>query len=142
MLIEQPNPTIDNVKMTSGELKKRTKAFAHGVVKLAVMLPRTTLGDHVRKQLIRCATSVAANYRAALLSQTRASFVAKISIVVEEADEAEFWLAFSVDENLMPQENILPLLNEAHELVSLFIATRKTAQSKNQSTATTRKSNL
>ncbi len=85
--------------MTSEELKKRTKVFAHRVVKPAVMLPRTALGDHVRKQLIRCATFVAANYHPALLSQSRASFIAKISIVIEEADESEFWLSFSVDEN-------------------------------------------
>ncbi len=116
--------------MNSEELKKRTKEFAHRIVKLAVALPKTTLGDHVRKQLIRCATSVAANYRSALLAQTKASFISKISIVIEESDESEFWLEFIMDEKLIERERIFPLFNEAHELSSIFIVTRKTAHGK------------
>jgi len=114
--------------MDSEELKKRTKEFAHRCVKLAVALPRTSLGKHIAKQLMRCSTSVAANYRATLLAQTKAAFISKISIVIEEADESEFWLEFIIDENLMKKEKVLPLFNEAHELSSIFITTRKTAQ--------------
>jgi four helix bundle protein len=110
------------------ELKKRTKEFAHGAVKLSVTLPKSVLGEHIGKQLVRCATSVAANYRAAALSQTKASFVAKISIVIEEADEAEFWLEFIIDERIVAKENVSPYLNEAYELASIFIQTRRTAQ--------------
>jgi four helix bundle protein len=116
--------------MNAGELKERTKEFAHRSIKLAVALPMTVLGNHVSQQLIRCATSVAANYRATLLSQTKAAFISKVSIVIEEADESEFWLGFIMDENLMKREKVLPLFNEAHELASIFIATRKTAQKK------------
>ena len=116
--------------MRPEDLKKRTKEFAHRVVKLCLALPKTALGDHVRKQLIRCGTSVAANYRAALMSQSKATFVSKISIVIEEADESEFWLEFVMDEKMMAQERVLPLFNEAHELSSIFIMTRKTAQKK------------
>ncbi len=116
--------------MNSDELKKRTKEFAHRTVKLALTLPKTTLGDHERRQLVRCATSVAANYRSALLSQTKASFISKISIVIEEADESEFWLEFIMDEKLIEKERILPFFNEAHELSSIFIVTRKTAHRK------------
>ena len=111
-------------------MKKRTKEFAHRCVKLALALPKNVLGDHIKRQLIRCATSVAANYKATLLSQTKASFVSKISIVIEEADESEFWLDFVMDEKLMKREKVLPLFNEAHELSSIFITTRKTAQKK------------
>ena len=53
--------------MKSEELIKRTKAFAHRCVKLAMAFPETTLGKHVRGQLIKCSTSVAANYRATCL---------------------------------------------------------------------------
>lgn len=116
--------------MTSEELKKRTKEFAHRCVKLAITLPKTALGNHVSQQLIRCATSVAANYRATLLSQSKATFISKISIVIEEADESEFWLEFIMDEKLMKRERILHLFNEAHELTSIFFVTRKTAQRK------------
>lgn len=118
--------------MDSGELKNRTKEFAHRCVKLAVALPKTQLGIHLSGQLIRCATSVAANYRAALMAQTKASFISKISIVIEEADESEFWLEFIIDEKLMPKSQILPLLTEAHELTSIFITTRRTAQKRKQ----------
>ena len=78
--------------MNKEELLERTKTFAHRCVKLALSLPKTTLGIHIAKQLIRCSTSVAANYRAVCLAQSKASFTAKISIVLEEADESAFWI--------------------------------------------------
>lgn len=114
--------------MDAEELKKRTKRFAHRCVKLAVALPKSALGNHIRTQLIRCSTSVAANYRATLLAQPKALFISKISIVIEEADESEFWLEFIMDERLMARKKVLPLFKEAHELSSIFITTRKTAQ--------------
>ena len=119
--------------MDAVELKRRTKQFAHRCVKLALALPRTVLGDHIKRQLIRCVTSVAANYRATLLSQTKAAFIAKMSIVIEEADEAEFWLEFIMDEALIENKKVKPLLNEAHELASIFITTRRTAQKRKHS---------
>ncbi len=114
--------------MDNEELKGRTKEFAHRCVKLALALPKTQLGKHIAGQLIRCSTSVAANYRAALMAQTKPAFISKISIVIEEADESEFWLEFIIDEKLMTDEMILPLFNEAHEITSIFITTRRTAQ--------------
>ena len=116
--------------MDNEELKERTKLFAHRCVKLALALPKNVLGDHLRKQLIRCSTSVASNYRAALMAQTKPAFISKISIVIEKADESEFWLEFIMDEKLMKREKVLPLFTEAHELASIFIITRKTAQKK------------
>jgi four helix bundle protein len=116
----------------SEELKQRTKQFAHRCIKLVLTLPKNTLGNTIKSQLVRCATSVAANYRATLLSQTKASFIAKISIVIEESDESEFWLELIIDEELVKKELVLPLLNEAHELSSIFIASRKTAQKNRQ----------
>lgn len=108
-------------------LKVRTKTFSHRCVKLAVSLPETVLGHHLRSQLIRCSTSVAANYRAACLAQTKAVFVAKLSIVVEEIDESLFWIDFIIDEKIVKNELCEPLRNEANELTAIFIATRKTA---------------
>jgi four helix bundle protein len=118
--------------MDVDKLKKRTKDFGHRCVKLAIALPKTTLGNHIRGQLIRCSTSVAANYRATLHSQSKAAFISKISVVIEEADESEFWLEFIIDENLLPRQKVLPLYTEAHELASIFIVSRKTAQSRKQ----------
>lgn len=116
--------------MKSDELKKRTKDFAHRCVKSALMLPENLLGRHVRGQLIRCATSVASNYRAACIAQSKSSFVAKLSIVVEEADESCFWLEFILDEGLLERSIIDPLLDEAKELTAIFVASRKTVRSR------------
>ncbi|MCH7528665.1 MAG: four helix bundle protein [Candidatus Marinimicrobia bacterium] len=114
--------------MKGDELKGRTKAFAHHGVKLANALPNSTLGRHIKGQLIRCATSVAANYRAACMAQSKASFISKLSIVIEEADESYFWTEFIMDESLVDNEQIEPLLNEARELTAIFTTSRKTAQ--------------
>jgi four helix bundle protein len=69
-------------------------------------LPETGLGKHIQGQPIRCSTSVAANYRARCLSQSKASFIAKLNIVLEEAGESAFWLEFIIDENLL-KENMV-----------------------------------
>ncbi len=112
----------------SEQLKKRTKEFAHRCVKLAMALPKTPLGNHIRGQLIRCSTSVASNYRAACHAQSKASFIAKISIVIEEADESYFWLEFTIDENMIQKDLIDPLFRESDELTAIFITSRKTAR--------------
>ena len=118
--------------MNREALTERTKEFAHRCVKLAMALPETALGKHIRGQAIRCSTSVAANYRATCLSQSKASFVAKISIVLEEADETAFWLEFIIDENLLNENLVKPLLQEAGELTAIFASSRKTASTKDK----------
>ena len=114
--------------MKSDELKNRTKEFAYRCVKLSMALPETVLGRHVRNQLIRCSTSVASNYRAACIAQSKASFIAKLSIVLEETDESYFWLEFIIDEHLLRRNLVEPLLKEADELTAIFISSRKTAR--------------
>lgn len=114
--------------MKTEELKNRTKQFAHRCVKLSMALPETYLGNHVRGQVIRCSTSVAANYRVACLAQSKGSFVSKLSIVLEEADESYFWLEFIVDENLLERKLVEPLMKEAEELTAIFAASRITAR--------------
>lgn len=112
--------------MNSKELIKRTKEFAHRCVKLSINLPKSDLGNHIRRQLIRCSTSVAANYRATVLAQSDASFTVKISIVLEEIDESVFWIEFSIDEKLLNADKIKSLLSEANELKAIFYSARKT----------------
>ncbi len=114
--------------MKNKELKERTKFFAHRCVKLATSISGGLLGTHLAKQLIRSSTSVAANYRAACLAQSKASFIAKISIVLEEIDESAFWLEFSSDEKLLEKATIDPIFIEAKELKAIFYASRKTAR--------------
>ena len=115
--------------MTEEQLKKRTKDFAHRCVKLALSISASILGSHLAKQLIRCSTSVAANYRSACLAQSKASFIAKVSIVLEEADESAFWLEFIKDEKLVQKKSLDSLIDEANELKAIFYTSRKTARS-------------
>ena len=112
--------------MDRNELKKRTKDFAHRCVKLSISLPKNQLGRHIEGQLIRCSTSAASNYRAACIAQSRAGFTAKLSIVIEEVDEACFWLEFIIDEHLLKKTLVEPLLNEGKELTAIFVSSRKT----------------
>lgn len=96
-------------------------------MKLAIDLPKNRLGVHIEGQLIRSSTSVAANYRAACLGQSKRAFISKLGIVIEEADECIFWLEFLRDEGMGQQKNFEAVLQEARELTSIFIATRITA---------------
>jgi len=116
--------------MNAIELKRRTNEFAHRCIKLAISLPKNVLGNHLGKQLIRSSTSVAANYRAACLAQSKNAFASKISIVLEEADESNFWIEFILDEKLVPKERVVKLVSEGDELTRIFAASRKTSQHK------------
>lgn len=109
------------------DLKKRSNLFAHNCVKLALELPKSKLGIHIEGQLIRCSTSVAANYRAACLGQSKKAFVSKLGIVIEEADECIFWIEFLQDEKLINNPESQNILKESKELTAIFIASRITA---------------
>jgi four helix bundle protein len=119
--------SIDN-PMTPRELQARTKAFALRVIKLVDTLPRSAAGQVVGRQLLRSATSVGANYRAACRAQSHAEFAAKLSVVVEEADESLYWLELLHESNLIKPERLSDLLNEANEIVAISVAARKTAK--------------
>ncbi|MEG9328829.1 four helix bundle protein [Salinimicrobium catena] len=108
-------------------IKQRSNSFAHKCVKLAIELPKSKLGNHIEGQLIRSSTSVAANYRAACLGQSKRAFISKLGIVIEEADECIFWPEFLRDEGMAKHEDFNEALKEAKELTSIFIASRITA---------------
>ena len=119
--------------MDAKEMILRTKKFGYDCIELCKNLEGDFLKNHIRGQLIRCSTSVASNYRAARLSQSKASFVAKISIVIEEADESWMWIELIIDKILLPSKYLVEsqrLMKEGIELTSILIATRKTINSK------------
>jgi four helix bundle protein len=113
--------------MTPLELKAQTKQFALRILKLVAALPKNIEGRAVASQLVRCGTSVAANYRAACRARSKAEFVAKMGIVLEEADETQLWLELIVEGKLLPSDQIQSLLREANELVAIFVTSRKSA---------------
>ena len=120
--------------MSKAELLARTKAFSLRILKLADHLPRTTSGRAIGNQLVRCGTSVGANYRAACRSRSRAEFAAKLGIVAEEADETIYWLELLRDGKILPELKIADLLREADELTAIFTAGRRTS-SRNQTSS-------
>jgi four helix bundle protein len=116
--------------MSERDLRKRTKDFAHRCVKLALALPETDLGNHIRKQLIKWSTSVAANYRAVCVAQSKSDFAFKLSIVIEEADESCFWMEFIIEEKLLEERKVVGLLEEGRELTAIFMTSRKTTKNR------------
>jgi four helix bundle protein len=113
--------------MTTAELKARTKEFALRVIRLVDALPNTVKGRAIANQIMRSATSVAANYRAACRARSRAEFIAKIGVVEEEAEETAFWLELIIDSGVRTEKQIRPLLQEAGELVAIMASSRKSA---------------
>jgi four helix bundle protein len=109
-------------------LKLRTKQFAIRIVSVSRSLPRTREGDVIGKQLLRSGTAVAANYRAVCRFRSKAEFISKINIVVEEADESVFWLELLGDTGVVPTEKLALLLKEANELVAICAASLRTAK--------------
>ncbi len=114
--------------MTPAELRDRTKAFALRVVKLYRSLPRTTDAQVIGKQLLRCGTAVAANYRASCRARSRAEFAARIGVVVEEADETGFWMEMLVDAEIVKIALLTDLLRESKELTAIFTATLRSVR--------------
>lgn len=118
--------------MTPLELQSRFKSLVLRIITLVQALVRTTVGQIIGRQLLRSATSMGANYRAACRAQSRADFAAKLSIVVEEADETVYWLELLQDSRLVKAERLTELLKEANELLAISVAARKTAKQKAQ----------
>src|SRR5258707_557432 len=110
------------------ELKKRTKTFALRVIRMSQALPTTRAANVINSQILRSATSIAANYRAVGRARSKAEFVAKLGVVVEETDETVLWLELRVESGIVKPEKLHDLLDEANQLLSIFSAARRTAR--------------
>ena len=115
-------------------LKDRTKRFALRIIRVVRSLSSSPEARIISHQLLRSGMSVAANYRAVCRARSRQEFLAKISIVIEEADESEFWLEMLTDAGLVPELKLRDLKSEANQLVAIFNASRMTARKGVQST--------
>src|SRR5262249_8823130 len=110
------------------ELRRRNKSFAFHVVRLLRTLPQNDEGRIIGRQLLRSAMSVAANYRAVSRSRSRAEFIAKVGVVVEEADESLFWSEALSEMAIVRGSEINRLLRECSELTSIFVASQRTTK--------------
>lgn len=100
-------------------LKKRTKQMALRVIKMTQKLPKTDEARVIGKQILRSATSVAANYRAVARNRSDAERISKLSIVTEEADETLFWLELLVEAEIVPITKLSDLMAECEEILKM-----------------------
>ncbi len=114
--------------MNPAEMCERTMIFALRVMRMAESLPKTAAAKNVATQVARSACSVAANYRATQRAKSRADFAHKLAIVLEEADETEFWIELIARAAFLPESRLVELRKEAGELVRIFSAMRRTAR--------------
>lgn len=119
--------------MKGKELQDRTKRLALRIIILAGKLPNKPEGWVISKQIIKSATSTAANYRATCRARSDNEFLAKLYIVLEESDETLFWLEIIEEAQLIPGESneLKALKTETNELISIIVASIKTLKNKN-----------
>ena len=113
--------TIEEEAGQYAPLETRTRAFALRVVRLVQSLPKEDVARILGRQLLRSATSVGANYRAARRARSNAEFVAKLGIVEEEADETIYWLELLADVGCVKPHRLNDLIQEANELLAIII---------------------
>jgi four helix bundle protein len=111
----------------SDELKERTMTFAVSLLRLIGRLPRELAADIGGRQLAKSATSVASNYRAACIARSRAEFIAKLGLVLEESDECVYWLELMCRMQLLPADTPA-LRREAEEIRAIFGKSVRTAR--------------
>ncbi|WP_198664750.1 four helix bundle protein [Lewinella sp. IMCC34191] len=113
------------------KMRRRTKAAAIAIINYIENCKPSTSLRVISNQIIKSATSTAANYRAACLARSGREFFAKMSIVVEEADETVFWLEILYESKVtVDKEGIIPLGKEWREISKIMNAARKNAKGK------------
>ncbi len=116
--------------MTPEMMKNRTKAFGVSVIQFVSGLPNTGMARIIYTQLVRSATSVGANYRAACRAKSTRDFISKLSIVEEEADESAYWLEVLGDTGLVSADRTTVILREAQEIVAIVVSSINTTKSR------------
>ena len=116
--------------MDKEQLKARTRAFALRIIRLSESLPKAGASGVISRQLVRCGTSVGANYRAACRGKSVADFINKMGTVEEEADECLYWMELLIEAELVEWAKLAPLMKEADELVAITVSAIRTTRSK------------
>jgi len=112
--------------VTEQEFKDRTRKLGLDAIRLVEDLPRNRVADVIGRQLLRCATSVGANYRAVCRAKSRADMLAKLAIVEEEADEVIYWLELLVSARIVPEPSVEDLMTDADNILAMTVASIKT----------------
>jgi len=114
--------------MTQEEMKMRTKQYAKRIIKLCRSLPQTLEGRRISDQLFRAGTSVGANYRAACRARSRADFISKLGLVLEEADESLYWLEIISETKQLNPSLMLPIIKEGNEITAIMVSSINTSK--------------
>ncbi len=117
--------------MNEQQFKNRTKQLGVRIIRMVDALPQSRSADVIGRQMLRSATSVGANYRAACRAKSPADMLNKLKIVEEEADETLFWQELLIESDLVPQARLAELMIETDEILAITIASIKTLHSRN-----------
>ncbi len=121
-----------NMENFNEVFRKRTKVNALRIMSLYAVLRKIDELRIAGNQLVRSGTSVAANFRAACRARSDAEYFSKLCIVVEECDEALFWLELLTESGKVDQNKLDPIVRETTELMKVFAKTRKTLKERNE----------
>ena len=117
--------------MNEDQFKFRTKQLGLRMIRMVEALPNNQSSRVIGNQILRSATSVGANYRAACRAKSPADIINKLKIVEEEADETLYWLEMLVDAEIMSEVRLTELMKETDEIIAMTVASIKTLR-KNQ----------
>ena len=114
--------------MNSDDMRKRTKAFALRIIRLAGELPNDHVGDILGRQVLRSGTSIGSNYREALRGSSHRHFITLIETALRESDETSYWLELLTESGMIEPDRLADLLRESGELTAILAATARTAK--------------
>ena len=115
---------------SSNDLRTRTKSFALRIIKCYISLPKTTEAQVIGKQFLRSGTSVGAHYREGSRARSTKEFISKLEVGIQELDETMYWLELLTEARIVQKSDLAGLLDEANQLMSIFIASVKTAKNR------------
>jgi four helix bundle protein len=123
--------------MNEQQFKNRTKQVGLRIIRVVEALPSTRTADVIGRQLLRCGTSVGANYRAASRGRSPADVLSKLAIVEEEADESLYWLELLIESSILPAARLKQLMGEIDQILAMVVASQKTLRANNPKSKTT-----
>lgn len=113
-----------------GAMRARTKSFAIEVIRFCMAMPRTEEAFVIRRQLLRSGTSPGAHCREATRARSNAEMVSKIETALQELDESVYWMELLIEAQIVPEEQLAPLMREADELIAMGVTAVRTIKRK------------
>ena len=116
-------------RVDEAEFKRKTFSLGLACIRLVRSMKRDMVGEVIGRQIVRCGTSVGANYRAACRAKSRPDMIAKLGIVEEEGDEVLYWLEMLVASETVESADVRAIMAEAESILRLTVASLRTLRS-------------